>query len=105
MEALAIVEKLKVYNEHYRLGNPLISDKEYDELVEQLRQISPDNDWFKHIEPVVVSNNRKVKLPIPMRSLDKVKNIEELLLWTKNAGLSPDDVVVITPKFDGISML
>lgn len=100
-----LVQKIKKYNEAYRIGKALISDKEYDSLVEKLRQISPDNDWFKHVEPVPVSNSRKVKLPIPMRSLDKVKNIEELLSWTKNAGLSPDDVVVVTPKFDGISML
>lgn len=100
-----LIQKIKKYNEAYRAGKPLISDGEYDNLIEQLKQISPDNDWFKHIEPAPVSNNRKVKLPIPMRSLDKVKNIEDLLTWATNAGLSSDDIVVVTPKFDGVSML
>ena len=48
---------------------------------------------------------RKVKLPFPMRSLDKVKTFEELCLWFDKVGIGPNDDVVITPKYDGISLL
>lgn len=96
--------KIEHYNTTYRTGNPKISDAEYDKLVEQLRDIDPENDWFKHIEPVPVENLRKRKLPIPMKSLDKAKTIEELQQWVKSLGIE-NQMLVITPKFDGISLL
>lgn len=105
MTTAELVKKIQFYNEQYRIGKPQITDSEYDSLVERLKQVSPDNDWFKHIEPVIVSTNRKTKLPIPMRSLNKVKNIDELLQWAKYTNLSPEHYVFITPKFDGISLL
>ena len=37
-----IVRKLEVYNAAYRMGSPLVSDRIYDELVEELRGLDPD---------------------------------------------------------------
>ena len=93
------------HNKSYRLGEPQISDAEYDKLVEELRRIDPDNEWFKHIEPAAVARNRKVKLPIPMKSLNKVKDIQSLKSWAGSIGLTATNTVIITPKFDGLSLL
>lgn len=100
-----LVEKLRHYNAAYRIGRPEISDAEYDSLVEQLRQLEPDNPWLHQVEPAPVSQNRKRRLPIPMKSLNKVKSIHELEIWLSATGTKSDDLLVITPKFDGLSLL
>lgn len=100
-----LLTEIKRYNELYRAGNTQISDKEYDKLVKELKRIDPENEWFKHIEPAPVSKRRKVKLPVPMKSLNKVKDIKSLLNWAESIGLTSSDYVIITPKFDGLSLL
>ena len=100
-----LLNKIKEHNIAYREGKPLVSDAEYDKEVEELRQLDPSNDWFKSTEPGYVGNGRKVKLPIPMKSLNKVKNIQEIQTWASNAKLLPASHVVVMPKFDGLSLL
>ena len=102
---MKLIDKIKLYNEAYRQGYPQVSDKEYDELVEELRRTDPNNDWFQHIEPVVVSASRKVTLPIPMKSLNKVKSLLELQKWYKSLGIKDRMWLVCMPKFDGLSLL
>lgn len=101
----ACFEKIKEANEAYRRGEPIMSDATYDDLIDELKQFNPDHEWFKHIEPVPVQNNRKCKLPIPMKSLNKVKNIVELKKWVTSLSLNIDAELVLMPKFDGLSLL
>lgn len=101
----SLVEKIKVYNQNYRAGHPDISDQEYDGLVQRLKEVDPDNKWFQSIEPVVVSEGRKRKLPIPMKSLNKVKSIAEVEKWIDSLGLPPKTEIICMPKFDGLSLL
>ena len=96
---------IKRHNEEYRKGMPTISDQEYEALVARLKEIDPENDWFKRMEPAPVSDRRKVALPIPMKSLNKVKNIAEFTKWYKSLGLTGSSQVVCMPKFDGLSLL
>ncbi|RKU69566.1 BRCA1 C Terminus (BRCT) domain protein [Parabacteroides sp. AF17-3] len=101
-----IYDKIVKANKEYRNGTPIMSDLEYDTWIDKLKEIDPDNDWFKHIEPgMEVSENRKTKLPYPMKSLDKVKSLSELKKWFIKIGLKDTDEVVVTPKYDGISLL
>lgn len=100
-----LLNEIKRCNDLYRAGTPIVSDAEYDNMVERLRRIDPNNDWFKHIEPSHVSSSRKVKLPVPMKSLNKVKTANELSAWIKSLNLNDMDYLVITPKFDGLSLL
>ena len=100
-----IYDKIVGANKEYRQGTPIMSDLTYDVLVDELRFINPDHEWFKKVEPGMDIAGRKVKLPFPMRSLDKVKTFEELCLWFGKVGIGPNDDVVITPKYDGISLL
>lgn len=100
-----LLSDIQRHNALYRQGNPEISDAEYDKLVDELRNLDPDNDWFKQPEPVSVKNSRKKKLPIPMKSLNKVKSIDEVLAWVKSLGLTKATKLVIMPKYDGVSWL
>lgn len=105
MSAQELLDIIKLYNESYRNGTPLVSDKEYDEEVERFKKIDPDNEWFQHIEPVKVTASRKVSLPIPMKSLNKVKSLKEFFIWYNQFGINEEECVIITPKFDGLSLL
>lgn len=100
-----LLDTIKKHNEEYRTGSPTISDTEYDSLIEQLKTIDPNNEWFNHIEPSPVSNSRKRKLPLPMKSLNKVKNINDVKKWLSSLGLHDDTQLVLMPKFDGLSLL
>lgn len=100
-----LVADIKRYNNAYRVGNPEISDSEYDRLVDELRNLDPDNEWFSTAEPAPILTGRKRKLPIPMKSLNKVKSLFELQQWAKSLALPPTTQLVITPKYDGVSWL
>ena len=41
-----LVDKLKECDYHYTLGNPIITDKEYDTLREQLQKLDPKNKYI-----------------------------------------------------------
>jgi NAD-dependent DNA ligase len=96
-----LVNKLHDANRAYRDGSPYLSDAEFDVLEEQLRIIDPNNEWFKKGVNDATPKKRKVKLPHPMMSLDKVKTIDNLLAWVNKF---TDTKFVITPKFDGLSV-
>ena len=99
-----IVKELIQANEKYRQGNPIMSDKEYDQLLEQLFEIDPENDYFSKIGIEIIDDSRKVSLPIPMFSMNKIKTMEEISDWCRLKGISTDEEVIITPKFDGLSL-
>lgn len=100
-----LLSTIQAHNEAYRAGNPLVSDAEYDIEVAELKALDPSNEWFKHIEPVIINKSRKVKLPIPMKSLNKVKSLSELKQWASSLALPPTAKLVVMPKYDGISWL
>ncbi|MBR6130953.1 MAG: BRCA1 C Terminus (BRCT) domain protein [Bacteroidales bacterium] len=100
-----LLETIKQHNAAYRKGRPEVPDSVYDREVEMLREIDPDNEWFHQLEPAEVKARRKVTLPIPMRSLNKVKDMADLNRWFQSTGLGADDFVVVMPKFDGLSLL
>lgn len=96
-----LVNKLHDANRAYRDGYPYLSDAEFDALEEQLRIIDPNNEWFNKGVNDATPKKRKIKLPHPMMSLDKVKTIDNLLAWVNKF---TDTKFVITPKFDGLSV-
>lgn len=100
-------EKIVEANRLYREGNPIMSDKEYDSMKEGLEKYFPDSDILKKaIVEESVKGDRMEKLPYPMFSLEKVKTVDEIVRWAKDVwGLSSNDRIVITPKYDGISLL
>jgi len=96
--------QIKTYDSNYRAGTPLCTDAVYDKLYEELVSKFPDSELLK--KGVVAQKiSRKEKLPIPMYSLNKVKSVEEIEKWRKSKSLSPGTFIVITPKYDGISLV
>lgn len=100
-----LLDMIKRHNKMYRMGTPEISDAEYDAEIELLKTLDPDNEWFKHTEPAFVPETRKRALPIPMKSLNKVKDISELKKWYMSLGLKGNAGVICMPKLDGLSLL
>lgn len=99
-----LVNKIKKANEAYRLGKPLISDAQYDILVDELYQLDPDNDFFTEVGHTIQDESRKRKLPITMASMNKCKSVEEIMDWARLKSIRPETQVIITPKFDGLSL-
>ena len=79
-------QQVKHLDKHYRDGNALVSDKQFDKLEKQLLEINPNSDYF---------TNRDA-LPLP--SLEK-DTIEEFI-----EGLHKDTDIVVEPKIDGCAV-
>lgn len=99
-----LVDKIKEANELYRIGKPIMSDSEYDILIENLKAIDPDNDILSSIGFIVKDEDRKRKLSIPMFSMNKIKSMLDIDDWCRLKGISKNEIVIITPKFDGLSL-
>lgn len=98
MNVKALVEKLTLYNYHYTNGEPLVSDKEYDDLYDKLYELDPKNAFFKKIG--CEANNNCVKLPYHLGSQTKIKTSKALDNWMKKYNTNN---YVISEKLDGIS--
>ena len=97
-------EKIRLANEAYRIGEPIMSDKEYDILLEELADMSPDDELLSVVGHEVLDETRKTRLSIPMASMNKIKSLEEIKDWQR-LKLIPNAVEIIcTPKFDGLSL-
>lgn len=99
-----LVEKITQANEAYRSGNSIISDQEYDILIEELQEMDPHNPILNKVGHEIKDESRKSKLPIEMASMNKVKTIDEIFDWCRNKEISRSHNVVITPKYDGLSL-
>lgn len=97
-------EAIVQYNEEYRAGNPSISDAEYDALLEELKTRFPDSELVKKAIIEEAPVDRMEPLPIPMYSLDKKKNIEDIIKWVEECVKYGEKSIVIMPKYDGISL-
>jgi NAD-dependent DNA ligase len=96
-------ERIIKANEDYRLGKPSISDVKYDTLIEELLLLDPDDDLLTKVG-IVVSDDRKSRLPIEMASMNKIKSMEDINDWCRLKSISKDEYVILTPKFDGLSL-
>ena len=96
--------QLLAANAAYRSGESIMSDVEYDALVEKLRKLDP-SDIFFNKGIVEAADDRMEELPVPMYSLEKIKEIKPLRKWLKKMLDAGACEVVAMPKFDGISLL
>ena len=79
-------EKIKYFDDAYRSGNALISDKKFDQLENNLMRINPKSDYF---------TNKKA-LPLPSLPKDQISEFLD--------GLLPDTRLLIQPKIDGCAI-
>jgi len=104
-----LVETLKSYNEAYRSGKPLISDHEYDSLVQKLRELDPAHPFLYIVEPEKFEARQEVRHPVPMLSTEKAYTKEALAKFAarvkKEAGeIGITDILFkVTPKLDGLA--
>ena len=104
-----IVEKLSEYNKAYRDGNPIVSDKEYDELLDKL----PEEHWYRNKVEPEEEIGETFKHPIPMLSTQKAKTDEEVLKWINKIENCADQYMMtvdaskvdirVTAKLDGMA--
>ncbi len=98
-----LVSKIIEANKHYRLGDEIMSDSEYDTLVEELEILDPDNELLNQVGYIAPDDARKQPLPVPMASMNKIKTIEDYQKWLKSKGIKNHTMMVLTPKYDGLS--
>jgi DNA ligase (NAD+) len=99
---------------YYILNDPLISDKEYDELYKKLEKIEKENpDLITGDSPTQrVGNSLNkdfVTVPhlVPMLSLENSYNLQDLVDWDKRLSGLVDHQKIhfsVEPKFDGASI-
>lgn len=104
-----IAQTLNAYNEAYRKGSPLVSDAEYDRLVETLRGLDPDHPFLHAVEPEAFTGKNEIRHPIPMLSTDKAYTKEALERFVTRVCkaakdmLREDIIYRVTPKLDGLA--
>ena len=104
LNAAQLAELISYHDKLYWESNsPEISDQEYDQLLEALRKLDPEHILVNRVNAVTVESSGKVHHKIPMLSLDKAYSIGELLDWAKKYARSPRELILIEPKYDGIS--
>lgn len=96
---------IKASYKYYNQDKSEISDKEYDDLRDELKRRSPEDPYLKTIGAPLpkVSDWKKEKHQIPMGSLDKVNTPEKFYKWIqKISGYT--EVFIMQWKLDGISL-
>ena len=88
------MDKLELLNkatDAYNEGNPIMSDKEWDDLYFEL------GEQAQNIRYEVVNELQKVKHEYPMLSLDKTKDVNDIFSFIKQRD------IVIMGKMDGLT--
>lgn len=104
MNIIELAEKIVDANEAYRLGNPIMSDAEFDYLMDTLAEQNPTHELLQEIGYIDDEDSRKEKLAHQMRSMNKCKTPGELNKWIEKNRVG-NHVFILTPKFDGCSIL
>jgi len=100
-----LVTKITYYRDRYWIHNDSeISDEEYDLLIEQLKIIMPNHSLLTDIEyNASISDDKKIKHPVPLLSLEKVFSYTSIKDWMKKIARNIEEEFIISPKYDGIS--
>ncbi|MEE2756266.1 MAG: NAD-dependent DNA ligase LigA [Myxococcota bacterium] len=93
-------QSVRYHNQRYWDANdPVISDYDYDRIVQQLKRLKPDSDVLVEMGPSGAAAGEPVDHKQAMLSLDKAYDEKTLLHWaTKFNG-----DLVMTPKVDGVA--
>ena len=98
----ALAAKLEAAAFAYHNGLPeLMTDAEYDAAVDELRAAAPDHPFLKQVGAPIATGD-EVPLPIPLPSLNKIKDQDAIAKWT---GKNPASLYHVSVKLDGCSAL
>ena len=105
MRTVAELEKLIAYHNelYWKKAAPEISDAEYDLLMRELESLQPDHPLITAVHGQAVASGGKVRHTEPMLSLDKAYSLEKVLEWADKYVRSADEMLLVQPKYDGIS--
>lgn len=116
----ALVEQIRYHNYRYHvLDEPLIADRQYDELLRELQAIEAAHpDWVLPDSPTrrvggePLPGFTKVTHPQPILSLGNAFNEDEVRAWLERiARLLPEGTSIedlhftVEPKFDGLTVV
>lgn len=113
-EIIKLSQELEEHNyRYYVLDNPIVSDKEYDDLFkrlsvleEQFPDLKDSNSPTQRVGTKVAGAAQTVKHRVKMLSLDNTYSVEELADWEKRVrkGLPGEKIeYTVELKIDGIS--
>lgn len=102
MDAEQIARRLTEAREaYYNSGTPLMKDSEFDALEEELRNLKPDHPYFQSVG--VTTEGKKIRHSIPMLSMGKAKQPEDVWKWVNKLKLPEETPFILEPKIDGLS--
>jgi DNA ligase (NAD+) len=98
-----LADLIRYHAHKYFVDNaPEITDAEFDGLVAEMRARDPGNAVLTEIgAPLAPTYGLKVKHPVPMGSLNKASNWDELLVWWNKVNYP---AIVGSPKVDGLAV-
>ncbi len=104
MKETELIEQISHHNSLYwEKGTPEISDIEYDLLIRDLQEINPNHTLLHTIFTPQTTSTNKIKHNKPMLSLNKAYSLEAVVTWAKKHIRNQDELLLIQPKYDGIS--
>ena len=100
-----LVDKLNEYRHlYYNCNDPVVSDEVYDRMYDELKALEKETDIVNSNSPTStvgwkpVSELKQIHHPIPLLSLDKQKNIDEIIKFIKKSDSS------LMYKLDGLTV-
>ena len=106
-------DKIRLYNERYEAAEPIVSDYEYDMLMQELKAAEKAHPEFvdatSPTQTVGASVKREAGVTVthnvPMLSIQDVFEREDVINWVHSVrALHPDVVFSVEEKIDGLSM-
>ena len=92
---------IKKLSDAYYNQKTLVSDQNFDSLVDVLKAKSPNNVLLSKIGAPIRKDIKKAKLPVHMGSMGKKNTIREIELWSSQYGYP----YTLSCKLDGVSGL
>ena len=108
-------EKIRQYDHHYYvMSDPLVSDKDYDDLMKTLEKLEQDNPELitldsptQRVSGGVSEGFTTVAHRVPMLSLENTYELDEITKWEekikRHLGRDEDIEYIVELKMDGVS--
>ncbi len=112
-EMKRLIAEIDKHNKaYYVYDNPLISDKEYDDLYYRLVDLEKETGVVLDYSPTqrvgdeVLDGFAKKKHEVPLLSLNKVRDFDDLESWVHDMReIAPKTKFTLEYKFDGLSLV
>ena len=83
-------------------SDPIISDQEYDRLIEQLKKLAPNDPILTEVHGSETTDPSKVRHTERLLSLDKSYSWDGILKWATDVARNEQEIFMVSPKYDGL---